>query len=444
MIKFADLFAGTGGIRLAMEQACSMLGIETECVFSSEIDKNACKSYELNFGENPFSDIREVNEFPDFDFLLAGFPCQAFSYAGKRKGFGDTRGTLFFDVERILRQKLPEYFLLENVRGLTTHDGGRTFKTIRESLEDIGYRIEYLLLNSSNFDVPQNRVRIYILGVLDREIKITLKSDLGAADTHTFKLNAANGQLSLFEGAKAKSKIVSDILENDPDSKYSCSPDFVSGLSKVVGTDFSELNGYRLIDYRGGKSIHSWELGMKGECTPKEIAFMNLLIANRRKKIFGTHQDGKSLTKEQILTFYHAGDFDEVTTSLIKNRYLSCSDGRYNPVSGNMSFEVFKFIDPDGISITLTASDANRLGVVQNNIPRRLTPRECARLQGYPDNYQLLDNDNAVYKQMGNGVSVPVVQAVLTDFIKHNYQVETVVDILEPLSVHREYISSFV
>lgn len=431
MIKFIDLFAGTGGIRLAMKQACSALGIETTCVFSSEIDKHACQSYELNFGENPFSDIREVTRFPDFDFLLAGFPCQAFSYAGKQKGFGDTRGTLFFDVERILRQKLPEYFLLENVRGLTTHDKGRTFETIKGNLQDIGYQIEYLLLNSSNFDVPQNRVRIYILGVLDRDIKITLNSDLGAPDTHKFKLNSTNGQLSLFGEKKEKSKTVRDILEDHPDPKYKCSPDFISSLRSVVGNNFCALNGYRLIDYRGGKSIHSWELGIKGKCTPEEIAFMNLLIANRRRKTFGAHQDGKSLTKKQILTFYHAGDFEEITTSLIKKRYLSCSEDKYNPVSGNMSFEVFKFIDPDGISITLTASDANRLGVVQNNTPRRLTPRECARLQGYPDSYQLLDNDNAVYKQMGNGVSVPVVQAVLTDFIKHNYQIESITRIVE-------------
>ncbi|MBL4759454.1 MAG: DNA cytosine methyltransferase [Mariprofundaceae bacterium] len=105
-----------------------------------------------------------------------------------------------------------------------------------------------------------------------------------------------------------------------------------------------------------------------------------------------------------------------------KKGYLSCYDGRYNPVCGNMSFEVFKFLDPDGISITLTASDTNRLGIIQNNMPRRITPRECARLQGYPDTYQLLENDNAVYKQMGNGVSIPVVQAVLSDFIEHNYK----------------------
>jgi len=403
-----------------MEQACLDAEIETKCVFSSEIDKNACASYELNFGENPYSDIREVHTLPDFNFLLAGFPCQSFSYAGKRKGFGDTRGTLFFDIERILNQKKPEYFLLENVRGLITHDKGRTYQTIKEKLEAIGYSVEHLLLNSSNFNVPQNRVRIYILGVLNQDIKVTLNSDLGAADTHKYKLQTEYTQTSLFEKENVRSKSVNDILEKHPDPKYICTTGFTKQLENIIGSDFSKLNGYRLIDYRGGKSLHSWELGVKGKCSSNEIEFMNLLISNRRKKIFGTHQDGKSLTKEQIITFYHKDDFENLTESLMSKGYLSCYDKKYNPVCGNMSFEVFKFLDPEGISITLTASDSNRLGIIQNNVARRITPRECARLQGYPDSYKLLDNDKAVYKQMGNGVSVPVIKAVLSDFIMHN------------------------
>ena len=178
MIKFIDLFAGTGGIRLGFEQACKKHEIETECVYSSEIDKNACKSYELNFGHNPYSDITKVDTLPSFDFMLAGFPCQSFSYAGKQRGFGDTRGTLFFDVERLLKKYKPKGFILENVRGLTTHDKGRTFKTIINSLEAIGYNVEYRLMNTSNFNVPQNRVRIYIVGVLEQPFQIKLNSDI--------------------------------------------------------------------------------------------------------------------------------------------------------------------------------------------------------------------------------------------------------------------------
>ncbi|ELS3716237.1 DNA cytosine methyltransferase [Vibrio vulnificus] len=419
--RFVDLFAGTGGIRLGFEQACRELNIETECVFSSEIDKKAALSYELNFHENPLNDITQVNEkkLPEFDMLLAGFPCQAFSYAGKQKGFGDTRGTLFFDVERILKEKKPKYFLLENVRGLITHDKGRTFNTIKESLENLGYSVDYLLLNSSNFNVPQNRVRIYILGVHSGDIKLSIDSDLGASDTHKYKTNQSNYDIF---STPVKSKTVSCVLESfeEVDQKYHCSLEFAEQLRSVIGSDLSRLNGYRLIDYRGGNSIHSWELGTKGKCSASEIEFMNLLIANRRKKIFGFHQDGKHLTEEQIKTFYHSDDFSSVTESLINKGYLKCIDGKYNPVAGNMSFEVFKFLDPDGISITLTASDCNRLGIVQNNIPRRLTPRECARLQGYPDSYKLLGDDNAVYKQMGNGVSVPVIKSVMLDFLNNN------------------------
>lgn len=424
LIKFVDLFAGTGGIRLGLENACKELGISTQCMYSSEIDKNACESYKINFGTNPFSDITKVHDFPDFNFLLAGFPCQTFSYAGKRKGFGDTRGTLFFDIERILRKKRPTYFLLENVRGLLTHDKGRTFNTIKETLESIGYSVDHLLLNSNIFNVPQNRVRIYIVGVLNSDIKLKLRSDVGSADTHKHKKGLMTHQGSLFEDVNENrnKRTVKDILEKNPDKKYICTDSFTQKLKNVVGNDFTKIHGYRLIDYRGGKSLHSWELGVKGTCTSSEIEFMNLLISNRRKKVFGTHQDGKSLTKEQISTFYNSTDFEEVTKSLIEKGYLSCIDGRYNPVCGNMSFEVFKFLDPDGISITLTASDSNRLGVVQNNVPRRITPRECARLQGYPDSYMLLDNDSAVYKQMGNGVSVPVIKAVLLDFIENNYK----------------------
>jgi len=417
MIRFIDLFAGTGGIRLGFEQACKKFDLKTECVFSSEIDKNACASYELNFGHNPFSDVTQIKELPIFDFMLAGFPCQSFSYAGKQRGFGETRGTLFFEVERLLAKYKPNGFLLENVRGLTTHDQGRTFETIINSLKNLGYSVNYFLLNSSNFGVPQNRVRIYMLGILDQPINMTLQSDVGASDSHKFK--ERNKQLSLFSEPKTI-KVVKDILEKIVPIKYECTDDFVVKLTKVIGEDLSKLNGYRLIDHRGGQSIHSWELGIKGDCTKAEIEFLNMLIANRRKKTFGIHQDGKSLTLDQIKTFYQKNDLENILGSLIEKKYLSAYNNKYNPVAGNMSFEVFKFLDPESISITLTASDTNRLGVIQNGKARRLTPRECARLQGFPDSYKLLDNDNAVYKQMGNAVSVPVIEAVVTDLIENN------------------------
>lgn len=413
MIKFIDLFAGIGGIRIGAENALSDHGIETKCVLSSEIDEKACQTYELNFSEYPSGDIHAIEEIEPFDLLLAGFPCQPFSYAGKRRGFGDTRGTLFFEIERILRKYQPKAFLLENVRGLYTHDGGRTFETIIEKLHDLGYGTIELVLNSSDFGVPQNRVRLYILGMLGATPKTTLVTSYGSADSHAFKRKISDAD-------KINVCTVSDVLETDVPEEYYCSERFSAQLHSVIGKDLYRLHGYRLIDYRGGQSLHSWELGTKGKCTTSEIEFMNLLIQNRRKHNFGVQQDGKKLTLEQIKTFYAKPNIDNVIASLIKKGYLKCEDGKYNPVCGNMSFEIFKFLDPDSISITLTSSDCNRLGVIQNNRPRHITPRECARIQGFPDSFVVNPDKAFAYKQFGNSVSVPVIKAVMSDFFEQN------------------------
>jgi DNA (cytosine-5)-methyltransferase 1 len=414
LIRFVDLFAGIGGIRLGFEQAMCELGIPVRCALSSEIDKYAQETYKLNFDEQPQGDIYQITDIPDFDFLLAGFPCQPFSYAGKQKGFGDTRGTLFFEIERFLKSHRPKGFLLENVRGLTSHDEGRTFNTILEHLRNLGYGVSYLLLNSSNFGVPQNRIRVYIVGILGTQPRLTLSSDLGATDSHKYKQHIV--QRSIF--TDEDTTVVADILEDSPHQKYDCSPDFVQSLMRQIEGDMENLAGYRMIDHRNGNSLHSWDLGIKGKCSPNEINFMNALVANRRKKHFGTHQDGKKLTIEQIKTFFDHPDISEIISSLIEKGYLKEVDGKYNPVSGNMSFEVFKFLDPQSISITLVTSDAHKLGVVHNGRIRHITPRECARLQGFPDTFRYHPEDVHAYRQFGNSVSVPVVRAVILDLFK--------------------------
>lgn len=155
-----DLFAGIGGIRLGFEaQGCVN-------VFSSEWDKSAQVMYEANFGEKPFGDINDIDagDIPDHDILLAGFPCQPFSIAGKGLGFSDTRGTLFFNIESILKEKTPQAFLLENVKRLVTHDGGKTFKVILSKLNELGYTVHYKVLNALHFGLPQKRERIFIVG----------------------------------------------------------------------------------------------------------------------------------------------------------------------------------------------------------------------------------------------------------------------------------------
>jgi DNA (cytosine-5)-methyltransferase 1 len=162
--SFIDLFAGIGGIRLGFESAGG------HCVFSSEFDESACKTYEANFGEHPSGDITKIDakDIPDFDILLGGFPCQAFSIIGKQEGFeNETYGTLFFEIERILKEKMPKAFMLENVRNLTAHEKGNTFKVIRSHLEALGYSVYAKVLNALDYGVPQKRERIIIVGFKD-------------------------------------------------------------------------------------------------------------------------------------------------------------------------------------------------------------------------------------------------------------------------------------
>ncbi len=190
---FIDLFAGIGGIRLGFEH------VGGKCVFSSEFDEDACKTYEANFGEHPAGDITKIDakDIPDFDILLGGFPCQAFSIAGLQKGFADTRGTLFFEIERILKEKRPRAFMLENVRNLTAHDGGNTFRVIREHLDALGYTVYAKVLNALDYGVPQKRERIIIVGFRD------------------FALFSFPDPIPV-----SKRKTLSDILETDVDKKY--------------------------------------------------------------------------------------------------------------------------------------------------------------------------------------------------------------------------------
>ena len=417
MIRYIDLFAGTGGVRIGLEQAANALGVETRCILSSDIDRSCQETYELNFNEQPLGDIRMIHKIPQFDLLLGGFPCQPFSYAGKQKGFGDTRGTLFFEIERILKKYKPESFLLENVRGLTTHDQGRTFQTILKHLKDLGYGVEYRILNASSYGVAQNRTRVYIVGLFGQQPKISIPSDLGANDSHHFK--ALHCQQNIFGCSTVR--LVKDILEENVDKKYYCSEDFTARLKKAVGGDLEKLHGMRLIDHRNGRSLHSWDLGLRGECTEIEREFMDELIRHRRLKVFGSHQDGKRLSLENIKTFFRHANIESILQSLEKKGYIKQLNGKYNPVAGNMSFEIFKFLDPSSISITLVASDTHKIGVVQDRQPRHITPREAARIQGYPDTFRVHPDDSTAYRQFGNAVAVPVITIVLEDLLRNNH-----------------------
>ncbi len=227
-LRFIDLFAGIGGIRLGFQKAAEELQVGAECVYTSEIDAQACKTYSSNFpcdNHNPLNSITEIDEkkLPDFDVLLAGFPCQAFSIAGKRGGFEDTRGTLFFDVARIIKEKKPKAFLLENVKGLVNHKGGKTLSTILNVLEnELGYKsTQFKVLNARNYGLAQNRERIYIVG---------------------FKEGGGGFK---YPSSTDSSKCIGDIIESETVSvKYYLSETYVASMRKHKERHQSKGNGF--------------------------------------------------------------------------------------------------------------------------------------------------------------------------------------------------------
>lgn len=428
VVKFIDLFSGMGGIRLGFEQAFKKAGYNTKCVLTSEIKEAAIKAHELNFpGEVLEGDVTKIatKDIEDFDFLLAGFPCQAFSVAGKQRGFADTRGTLFFEVERILKDKKPYGFILENVEGLVTHDKenasdkiGRTLSTIIHSLETMGYEVNWKVLDAKNFGLAQTRNRIYIVGTLKDKISL--------------------------DNFKRKSKSFGRIQENGLPTVDDA---FTQALLAIYQPQ--ELYGKSIKDKRGGENnIHSWELGIRGQTTVAEKNLLNRLLKERRKKhwaeVIGIDwMDGMPLTVEQIRTFYDSDQLEDMLKHLLDMGYLvyehpkkkvtiTNEDGRssservpdetkpkgYNIVTGKLSFEFSQILDPLTATPTMVAMDMERVGVVDGDGIRRLTLNEGLALFGYPKNYSLEIYDieskrrKAGFDLLGNTVCVPVIQAV--------------------------------
>lgn len=412
-IKFIDLFAGIGGIRKGFELACSEKGYETECVFTSEIKPYAVDILIQNHpSETVYGDITKIDakDIPTFDFLLAGFPCQAFSAAGKRLGFQDTRGTMFFEVERILADKKPYGFVLENVEGLVNHNKehphdkiGKTFKTILEHLDALGYYVSWKILNAKEFGVPQERKRIYIVGT--RKIAPSLDK---------------------FEPTYST---LSDILESGLSTSES---KFVKQLLSHYSVN--ELYGKAIKDKRGGENnIHSWDFDHKGVTSQQEKDLLNCMMRERRKKKWAKEfgidwMDGMPLTIEQIRTFYDVPELEEMLEHLVKLKYVRKEYPKkkvgnrrvqdtslpigYNIVAGKMSFEVAKVLDPNGNAPTLVAMDMQHLFVPDGSGIRQLTLREGLRLFGYPNDYKFDTTIENGYDLLGNTVAIPVIKAV--------------------------------
>ncbi|MCK9161963.1 MAG: DNA cytosine methyltransferase [Arcobacteraceae bacterium] len=295
-LKAIDLFAGIGGIRLGFQEA---FGKNIEFVFASEIDKFAQQTYYANFGEMPNGDITKIDEkdIPSHDIILAGFPCQAFSIAGLRKGFEDTRGTLFFDVARIAAYHKPKIIFLENVKGFVNHDKGNTFKVVKQTLEDLGYKVYSQVLNAKDFGVPQNRERIYIVAFLE-DVEFEFPRPLN------------------------KDICLGDILDKDIDGKYTISDRLWAGHQRRKEEHKAKGNGF-------GYSLF-----------------------NNNSKY----------------------------TSTISARYYK-----------------------DGSEILIEQKNTN---------PRKLTPREACRLQGFPNSFKIVTSDTQSYKQFGNSVCVPVISTI--------------------------------
>ena len=424
MIKFVDLFAGIGGIRKGLEQAIIANGEEPVCVFTSEIKPSAIDVLRQNHpNEDICGDITKVDAatIPDFDILCAGFPCQAFSAAGKRKGFADARGTLFFDVERILREKKPKGFILENVEGLVNHDKGKTLSTIIEHLNVLGYKVNHKVLNSKYFGIPQERKRIYIVG--------------------TFK-EAPN-----LEGFPIVKSTLEDILETGK-------PTLNTKFTNLLLSKYSihELYGKSIKDKRGGvNNIHSWDLDIKGETSQKEKNLLNLILTERRKKKWAKiykidWMDGMPLTKDMIASFYFDDDLDCLLESLVTKGYLVYEHPKkkvtkvneagiesfyreqdetlpkgYNIVTGKLSFEINKILDPAQVAPTLVAMDMVKQVVPDGNGLRKLTLREGLRMFGYPEDYQFNVREKEGFDLLGNTVVVPVIEAVCERLLKSIY-----------------------
>lgn len=299
-----DLFAGIGGTRLGFH-----LTGRTRSVFSSEIDKFAIKTYRANFGDIPFGDITQIHEddIPDHTILVGGFPCQAFSQAGRKLGFEDTRGTLFFEIARIIKAKRPKAFLLENVRNLLSHDKGNTYKVIENTLKELDYDVNLLVYKAKDFGVPQNRERIYIVGF--DKTKVSNYSSFHAPIPPCSQTS------------------VGSILENYVDEKYTISETLWAG--------------------------------------------------HQRRKI-ENKKNGKGFG-------YSLFDASSPYTNTISARYYK-----------------------DGSEILIAQ---------EGRPPRKLTPREAARLQGFPDNYIIPVSDTQAYKQFGNSVAVPVINAIAKEII---------------------------
>ncbi len=383
--KFIDLFAGIGGFH----QALSNLG--GECVFASEIDSFAIETYKQNYGIDSGINIRDVDvkDIPKHDVLCAGFPCQAFSKAGHQKGFEDEiRGTLFFEITRILKYHKTPYFILENVRNLTAHDNGNTWKVIKHSLKELGYVIteEPVIISPHQLGIPQIRERVVVLGIHEslgvKEIKVELPY------TEKDKINF----------------LESGIIETEPvDKKYfiseheekvlTCWDEFIKGIKeKVIGFPIWSDEFGKTYDYEG--------LGY-----PK---WREEFIRKSRN----LYENNKEFIDKWLVKWDYLNDFTMTEQKLEWQCGKDCSS----------VWDALIQFRPSGVRVKRPSVFPALVAMVQipiiGKVKRRLTPREAARLQSFPDTFICNPNDHQAYKQFGNAVNVKVIEYMAKQLFK--------------------------
>ena len=425
-MKVGTFFSGVG----SPEQALSNLGIEHEIEFACDIDKYAKQTYLKNFKPKLFAEditTLDMKDLPYVDLLVFGFPCQAFSIAGKRKGFDDTRGTLFYDALRYLKEHRPRYFIAENVRGLLSHDKGKTFGTIIDCLakttnyqmslmpfENLGYHIHYKVLNTKNFGIPQNRERIFIIGIRDDED------------------NNFNFPKEIPLELKLK-----DILQDNPNSKYYLSDKMIKYISKS-GTknfyykpEFADKEGIAkpltsVHDKRAGTTNYL-KVDEKYYLSDEQIEHLEKHKEQQLAKGNGFHYTTNDGTKNAFTLTTREGhratsnwishslyprsrgaDDLVVSKAIKKTQYGKRQQDCYYDVEGIMG-SILVGSNGSGPHMTKTKLSNNRI--------RRLTPIECERLQGFPDNFTAGVSDTQRYKQMGNTITVNVIQAIIKKLI---------------------------
>lgn len=409
-MRVFSTFTGIGGFELGIDHAAELLNKKVEHIGYSEIDKYAIQVFEKHYkGVKNYGDITKIKaeELPDFDCLVGGFPCQAFSIAGRRKGFEDTRGTLFFDLARILQAKQPRLFVFENVKGLLNHDSGRTFKTIITTIDELGYDCQWQVLNSKDFGVPQNRERVIIIG----HLRGTPRPEV-LPITRINSETAINYENKSFIDLSMKKAMLTDqarTLQARYAKGYSNRTAETSGV--IIGTlrTHKDGNGFREMKSGIAPTIPA-RAREDGSGQPV------VLVPEATKKGYAEATIGDTINLSQPNSKTRRGRVGKgIANTLDTGMHQYTVQPVMTPDRANKK-QNGRQIKPAGEPThTLTATDKH--GVMVDGIIRRLTPVECERLQAFPDNWTADGingpiSDTQRYKMCGNAVTTNVIQAV--------------------------------